>query len=235
MSDPIIVKKYGGKAIVYKNVFNSKESAKYFNLLHKTLPWHIKKIHGNVDRPIFDYATSYQSKKTKTLLLKLKNEMEKRLEIEMGSDSFANHYRDKKDRTFWHLDHDINPDENIYVVSFGGDRVLTFIDLRTNESHDFLLQDGDVVSFDYEWNIHMVHAVEKSKIHTEPRISLQYFNRKYPERWNERENTRWKKALELRKKVVSKRRTLVNKGKSVYKPITKSINFSKMPQKRKRN
>jgi len=142
----IVVRKYRGTAILRRGVLKPAAAAAWFERLEKTLPWHVRKIHGNVDRTIWDGTVANKvTPEAGEAVGELKEQLEAALDLELGPDSFGNHYRTAADRTFWHLDHDINPGDVIHVVSFGGARMLTFVDLVTQESYDFEVGDGDVV------------------------------------------------------------------------------------------
>lgn len=152
--EPIVVTRSNGKACQYKGFVGPALASKWYAELDEKMVCSVKPMHGNVDRPTHDYKSKKDVLGPEGVQLMdfMRVWLCGKLGVEsVGSKNFGNKYRDGKDRTFWHLDHDVNPGDTIYILSFGAPRILTFVWLETGETYDFEIGNGDLVSFDYEW------------------------------------------------------------------------------------
>jgi alkylated DNA repair dioxygenase AlkB len=62
----------------------------------------------------------------------------------------------------------------VFTVSYGGSRYFTFKDVNTLEEYDFLINDGDLCIMADNCQRQYFHAIKKSTLYTEPRISLSF-------------------------------------------------------------
>ena len=198
-----------GKITLYKGVFSTE---RMFETVRDTLKWKRNSIHGNHDRMTWDgtKAKNKHKKLFKEIGDKIKS-IFPNYKKELGKYNFANHYKGKDNRTFWHHDSDINPGEEIVMVTFGSPRTLTFVDYRTDKAYDFVLGDGDVVIFDFNWNMNTFHAIEKTNRNTGECISVQFFSLRDESQWTAEQKRAWKESEPIKKQAVARRRNYVKK------------------------
>ena len=189
---------------------SDREVVNMFEKLRDTLEWKRNSMHGNHDRMTWDGRKS--ANKHKEFFSDMKKNIEHVLGVEdIGNNNFANYYKNEGNRTFWHRDYDINPDDLVTMVTFGSPRILTFVDYRTDKVYEVELGDRDIVTFDFNWNMNTFHAVEKSRKHEGERISLQFFNLHCPKKWGKENLKKWRETEPIKKQAVSRRRSKVNK------------------------
>lgn len=181
--------------------------------------WKCNQYHGNHDRMTWDSRKTDPTKEQSKYLSKMHQHLSKvfssgfdlarKLGIKVGQKNFANHYKSNSNRTFWHRDRDFDPGCWVVVVSLGATRTLTFVDYRTDEVHKLVLKNGDIVAFDFDWNMNHFHAVEEAKDETGERISIQFFTPKTL--WTKYYQQMWKETAPLVRRAIAKRRTKVKK------------------------
>ncbi len=117
-----------GNVLVFREAF----SKDYFDKLKKTFDWKRNSMHGNHDRMIWDGTKMKKNKKQTNILENIGEIISKTIKIDsLGKVNFMNYYKNKSNRTFWHRDEDINPEEYVVMVSFGASRTLTFTDYKS--------------------------------------------------------------------------------------------------------
>ena len=198
-----------GKITLYKGVFPTEGM---FDTLRDTLKWKRNSMHGNHDRMTWDGKNAENKHK------KLFKEMGDKIKSvipdykgELGEENFANHYKGKENRTFWHRDANLNPDGDVVMVTFGAPRTLTFVDYRTDKAYNFVLGDGDVVIFDFNWNMNTFHAIEKTNQCTGERISVQFLSLRDESQWTAELKRAWKESEPIKKQAIARRRNYIKK------------------------
>lgn len=202
-----------GRLCLYRKAYPNHEmvaNETMFERLRDTLDWKRNSMHGNHDRMIWDGTKA--TCKYKQLMSEIGRNIERVLGVkDIGDNNFANYYKNEGNRTFWHRDHDINPDDLVTMVTFGSPRTLTFVDYMTDKVYEVELGDYDIVTFDFNWNMNTFHAVEKSRKEEGERISLQFFNIHSPQKWGRENLKKWKETEPIKEKAVSRRRSKINK------------------------
>lgn len=149
-----------GKLYVFKKAYPGNR----FNDVRDTFNWHRNSMHGNHDRMIWDGDKNRKTKEQKKLLDEIGDHIKDSIGLDtLGTYNFLNHYKNRSSRTFWHRDGDFNPGEWVVMVTFGSPRILTFVDYMTDETYPVELGNGDIVAFNFEWNLNTFHAVEQTK------------------------------------------------------------------------
>lgn len=196
-----------GRVEVYRKAYPDS----LFQQLKNALEWKRNSMHGNHDRMVWDGLKVNQQDKPNIINL-IGDKICTALGVDnIGSESFANYYQGNQNRTFWHRDADINPNETVVMVTFGESRVLTFTDYRTDETYPIDLGDRDIVVFDYNWNLNTFHAVERTIAVAGERISLQFFNARDEKKWTKDQLKEWFDTEPIKKQGVFRRREKVKR------------------------
>jgi alkylated DNA repair dioxygenase AlkB len=202
---------HDGTLSVYRGYFPKKAGAMWLERVRESLTWSKHTIHGNHDRLTWD-GKKIQPDEKPGIINQIGQIVKKALgNVEIGSEQFANCYESGENRTFWHRDYNLNPNESVVMVSFGAARTLTFVDYRTDEEYPIILGDGDIVVFDFKWNFHTFHAVERSAEAVGERISLQFFHARDAQKWTQSQLDEWSRTEQLKKRAIIRRRIKVNK------------------------
>lgn len=202
-----------GTLTVYRGYFPREKSGEpsWFKQVQESLSWSKHTIHGNHDRLIWDGKKVGPNDKPE-VLNKIGKILKKVLNnTTIGAEHFANWYKNGENRTFWHRDFNLNPNESVVMVSFGATRTLTFVDYCTDEEYPVALNDGDIVVFDFKWNFHTFHAVEKTMEAAGERISLQFFQTRDVHKWTQSQIDEWHQTEPKKRLGIIRRREKVNK------------------------
>ncbi|MBC7752252.1 MAG: alpha-ketoglutarate-dependent dioxygenase AlkB, partial [Candidatus Saccharibacteria bacterium] len=108
-------------------------------------------------------------------ILKIMKSLNTNFSVAMNA-AYASFYEDGESELLFRNDKEQQIDLNqpIFILSYGGSRYITFKDIETHEEYDFLLKDGDLCIMSENSQVNYVHGVKKSTEFTEPRLALSF-------------------------------------------------------------
>lgn len=117
--------------------------------------------------------------------------------------NYANYYADESSHTFMHRDYNCNPNELITLVCFGAKRNLVFCSCDQNAVDNakyvvIPMSDGTIVQFDALFNTLHYHkvlkerAAENNNDNNGPRISIQWYEPRDNQKWDEHHLQLWR-------------------------------------------
>lgn len=168
--------KDGAKVIYMKNYV--KETQSLFNELLNTIPWQQwqYKFHDKeVPSPrLIHVIHLFDNSLTIPEFLKIRAYLEELLDLKFNH-AVVNYYRNGQDSIAPHSDKEVNSNQFVVSLTLGAMRkfVLSHI-FRKNETHEFMLDDGDILILNHEAITKMyTHAVPKMK-ECGPRINITF-------------------------------------------------------------
>ena len=153
----------------YKDCFTDGEKKYYIDRLIKEVPWKLTEWRPGVNLPRLTFR--YDRGLSVDILDDLTDECEEMFGCTVYG-LWCNYYRDGKDWTPFHQD---NYGTHIITFSFGGERRFITENIEDKKKEEYLLENGDVIYFDSEFDRNHKHSIPKTTKVVDPRVSIVMF------------------------------------------------------------